>query len=77
MEPKPIKNKRGRAVRYDWATLKGRGWIFLPLVDRDGKKQADAVRAAARNHGIRVSACAATSAGVSGFMVEVTKRGVK
>ena len=76
MDTKPTKIKRGRAFKYDWTTLRKRGWIFIPA-EGGHSSQGCSIRSAAANSGFHASVNKADLAGASGFMVEVVKRGVK
>lgn len=73
MDTKPTKVKRGRAFKYDWTTLRKRGWIFIPAEDGHAS-QGCSIRSAATSSGLHARVSKAHLAGAKGFMVEVVRR---
>jgi hypothetical protein len=69
-EEYPTIARRGAAVKYDWGHLKSHGWMFVPIEDGH-KSQPCSIRAAARHHGLRVSAIRAELLGSAGYLVRV------
>lgn len=72
MNIKPIKIKRGRAAKYDWETLRKRGWLFVPSEDGHAS-QGCSIRSSATNSGFHATVNMADLNGIRGFMVEVRK----
>lgn len=70
METKPVKRPRGAAQKYDWDTLRSRGWIFIP-VEGGHLNQGSSIRAAARHQGLVVSALMANQDDANGYVVEL------